>query len=62
MKKLEQQIIAACLHEDKYKEVSFLEANDFTNYPNFPCRSAWSIIQGNNGKDIFSLDASIEYV
>lgn len=60
MKELEKQILACCLHEDKYKEVSFLEAKDFTDYPDAPCKSAWAIIAKNKGKDIYTLDAMKE--
>ena len=45
MKELEQIIIGSCFGEDQYKKVSFLEPEDFTNYPNKPFREYFKLLK-----------------
>lgn len=54
MKELQGLIIGSVVSENKYKEVSFLEPEDFTNYPQKPYRDYYKLIQESNRKpDVF---------
>jgi hypothetical protein len=54
MKELERIIIGCCFGEDQYKKVSFLEANDFTNYPGKPYREYFKLMEETGAKsDVF---------
>ena len=52
MKELEQMIIGSCFGEDQYRQISFLEANDFTNYPEKPFREFWKLLEINKAYDL----------
>lgn len=45
MRELEQIIIGCCFGEDQYRKLSFLEAEDFTNYPGKPYREFFRLIK-----------------
>lgn len=45
MKELEGIIIGSCFGEDQYKKVSFLEPEDFTNYPYKPFREYFKLLK-----------------
>lgn len=45
MKELERIIISSCFGEDQYRKVSFLEPEDFTNYPGKPYREFFKMIE-----------------
>ena len=48
MKELEQLIIGSCFGEDQYRKVSFLEPEDFTNYPDKPYREYFKVLKKAN--------------
>ena len=50
MKELEQMIIGSCFGEDQYKKVSFLEPEDFTNYPNKPYKEYFKLLKKTNAE------------
>ena len=45
MKELEQIIIGSIFGEDQYRKVSFLEPDDFSNYPSKPYREYFKLIK-----------------
>lgn len=45
MKELEQIIIGGCFGEDQYRKVSFLEPDDFTNYPQKPYKEYFKLLK-----------------
>jgi hypothetical protein len=54
MKELQGMIIGSIVGENQYKKVSFLEAEDFTNYPDKPYRDYYKLIQKSECKpDVF---------
>ncbi|MFY0655054.1 MAG: hypothetical protein JXQ96_23700 [Cyclobacteriaceae bacterium] len=50
MKELQGLILGSIVSENKYKEVSFLESNDFNNYEGKPYKKYFEIIEGSNNK------------
>jgi len=50
MKELQGLILGSIVSENKYKEVSFLEANDFNNYEGKPYKKYFEIIEGSKNK------------
>ena len=45
MRELEEMIIGSCFGEDQYYKVSFLEPEDFTDYPNHPYREYFTLLK-----------------
>lgn len=52
MKEIEQLIISSVFGEDNYRKVSFLEPNDFKDYPTKPFRSLWKLIDEHKAYDL----------
>ena len=54
MKELQGMIIGSIVGENQYKKVSFLEAEDFNNYPDKPYRDYYKLIHKSECKpDVF---------
>ena len=50
MIELEKTIIGSCFGEDQFKKVSFLEPDDFTNYPQKPYREYFKLLKKTNAE------------
>ena len=50
MKELQGMIIGSIVGENQYNKVSFLEAEDFTNYPDKPYRDYYKLIKKSKKK------------
>lgn len=57
MKELEQIIIGSCFGEDQYKKVSFLEPEDFNNYPDKPYREYFKILKETKAESMCLVEA-----
>lgn len=51
MRELEERIINSVFGEDQYRKVSFLEPEDFTNYPGYPYKEYFKLIKKTNAKE-----------
>jgi len=60
MKELERILIGCCFGEDQYKKVSFLEAEDFTNYPGKPYREYFKLIKKTRSTSNVFLEALVK--
>lgn len=50
MRELEERIISSVFGEDQYRKVSFLEPEDFTNYPGYPYKEFFKLIKQTKGE------------
>ena len=57
MKELEQIIISTCFGEDQYKKVSFLEPEDFTNYPSKPYKEYFKLLKEVDANELCLVEA-----
>lgn len=57
MKELQEIIIGTCFGEDQYKKVSFLEPEDFDNFPSKPYRDYFKLLKDTGADELCLVNA-----
>ena len=57
MKELEKIIIGSCFGEDQFKKVSFLEPEDFNNYPAKPYKEYFKLLKEVDANELCLVEA-----
>lgn len=60
MRELEERIINSVFGEDQYRKVSFLESEDFTNYPGYPYREYFRLIKQTKANKLTLMECIIQ--